>query len=123
MSELKAAAPNTPYYGDNLDILRRYAADESVDLIYSGLPFNPGAEDDGVPAEKDGTQPMLAEAADAGFFTTKSIAGTKHPRLQILTIEDLLAGRRIDVPAAQDIRSFKQAPKAKGRKADQPGLF
>ena len=26
---------NVLYYGDNLDILRRYVADESVDLIYS----------------------------------------------------------------------------------------
>jgi len=24
---------NTLYYGDNLDILRRYVADESVDLV------------------------------------------------------------------------------------------
>jgi len=27
---------NTLYYGDNLDILRRYIEDESVDLIYRG---------------------------------------------------------------------------------------
>ncbi|HEY8666869.1 MAG TPA: hypothetical protein VIL86_09400 [Tepidisphaeraceae bacterium] len=27
-------AENTLYYGDNLDILRRYVEDESVDLIY-----------------------------------------------------------------------------------------
>jgi hypothetical protein len=27
-------ADNTLYYGDNLDILRRYVEDESVDLIY-----------------------------------------------------------------------------------------
>ena len=25
---------NTLYYGDNLDILRRYIKDESVDLVY-----------------------------------------------------------------------------------------
>ena len=30
---------NTLYYGDNLDILRRYIADESVDLIYLDPPF------------------------------------------------------------------------------------
>jgi hypothetical protein len=47
----------------------------------------------------------------------------KHPRLQILTIEELLAGKRIDMPAAQDIRSFKQAPRAKGKKAEDAGLF
>lgn len=32
--------PNTLYYGDNLDILRRYIPDESVDLIYLDPPFN-----------------------------------------------------------------------------------
>ena len=31
---------NTLYYGDNLDILRRYIKDESVDLIYLDPPFN-----------------------------------------------------------------------------------
>jgi DNA modification methylase len=31
---------NTLYYGDNLDILRRYIASESVDLIYLDPPFN-----------------------------------------------------------------------------------
>lgn len=30
----------TLYYGDNLDILRRYVADESVDLVYLDPPFN-----------------------------------------------------------------------------------
>jgi site-specific DNA-methyltransferase (adenine-specific) len=31
---------NTLYYGDNLDVLRRYVADESVDLVYLDPPFN-----------------------------------------------------------------------------------
>jgi site-specific DNA-methyltransferase (adenine-specific) len=31
---------NALYYGDNLDILRRYIPDESVDLIYLDPPFN-----------------------------------------------------------------------------------
>lgn len=30
---------NTLYYGGNLDILRRYVRDESVDLVYLGRPF------------------------------------------------------------------------------------
>jgi len=36
----KPAAPNTLYYGDNLDILRRSVADDSIDLCYIGPPFN-----------------------------------------------------------------------------------
>jgi DNA modification methylase len=66
------------------------------------------------------TGPMKAEAAEAGQFQTKSVAGTRHPRLQILTIEDLLSGKKIDMPIAQDIRSFKQAPKA--TKAKKPSV-
>src|SRR5256714_41878 len=37
---MAAAAENTLYYGDNLNILRRYIKDESVDLIYLDPPFN-----------------------------------------------------------------------------------
>src|SRR4051812_19189573 len=31
---------NTLFYGDNLDILREYIANESVDLVYLDPPFN-----------------------------------------------------------------------------------
>ena len=30
----------TLYYGDNLDILKRYIMDETVDFIYLDPPFN-----------------------------------------------------------------------------------
>ena len=33
-------ATNVLYYGDNLDILRRYLADAAVDLVYLDAPFN-----------------------------------------------------------------------------------
>jgi site-specific DNA-methyltransferase (adenine-specific) len=33
-------ADNKLFYGDNLDVLRRYVRDESVDLIYLDPPFN-----------------------------------------------------------------------------------
>jgi site-specific DNA-methyltransferase (adenine-specific) len=34
--------PNLLYYGDNLDVLRRHVADESLDLVYFDL-FNSNA--------------------------------------------------------------------------------
>jgi 16S rRNA G966 N2-methylase RsmD len=34
---------NVLYYGDNLDVLRQYIPDESVDLIYLDPPFNSNA--------------------------------------------------------------------------------
>ncbi len=37
MTEL---ATDVLYYGDNLDILRRYLPDASVDLVYLDPPFN-----------------------------------------------------------------------------------
>ena len=37
---------NLLYYGDNLDILKRYVDDESVDLIYLDPPFNSNADYD-----------------------------------------------------------------------------
>jgi hypothetical protein len=69
------------------------------------------------------TAAMRKEAADASFWQTKSLAGSKHPRLQILTIQELLAGKRIDMPAQQEIRSFKQAPKATGKRREDAKLF
>src|SRR5258705_11672732 len=52
----KPSPPNTLYYGDNLDILRRYIDDESIDLIYLDPPFNSNADYNVLFAEKDGTQ-------------------------------------------------------------------
>ena len=31
---------NVLYYGDNLDILRRYIKDETIDLVYLDPPFD-----------------------------------------------------------------------------------
>jgi site-specific DNA-methyltransferase (adenine-specific) len=33
-------ATSVLYYGDNLDILRRYRPDAAVDLVYRDPPFN-----------------------------------------------------------------------------------
>lgn len=63
---------------------------------------------------EDPTKPMRTEAAGAGFYESAWGAGatTKHPRLQILTIEDLLGGKTIDAPPTRDLRTFKKAPRA-----------
>jgi len=54
---------------------------------------------------------MRREAAGAGYYD--SPWGTEHPRIQILTIAELLAGKKLDLPPSRDIRTFKKAPKAK----------
>ena len=64
------------------------------------------------------TSPMRREAASAGFY--KSPWG-KHPRIQLLTIEDLLGGKSIDYPQATDV-TFKKAQRVRSRPAEQKTL-
>ncbi len=47
---------NKLYYGDNLDVLRDYIADKSVDLIYLDPPFNSRQDYNVLFAEKDGSR-------------------------------------------------------------------
>lgn len=47
---------NKLYYGDNLDVLRRYVKDESVDLVYLDPPFNSRQDYNVLFAEKDGSR-------------------------------------------------------------------
>lgn len=49
-------APNILYYGDNLEILKRYIPDESVDLIYLDPPFKSDQNYNILYQEKDGAQ-------------------------------------------------------------------
>lgn len=50
------AEKNQLYYGDNLDVLRRYVRDESVDLVYLDPPFNSRQDYNVLFAEKDGSR-------------------------------------------------------------------
>lgn len=67
------------------------------------------------------TKPMRSEVATAGFYKTPY---GNHLRLQILTIEQLLTGARIDYPPqyAREDRTFKKAPKAVKTGPIQKGL-
>ena len=47
---------NTLYYGDNLDILRRYVRDETVDLVYLDPPFKSNQDYNVLFAEQNGTR-------------------------------------------------------------------
>ena len=44
------------YYGDNLDVLRRYVPDESVDLVYLDPPFNSAQDYNVLFQERDGAR-------------------------------------------------------------------
>ena len=57
------------------------------------------------------TKPMLKEAAEAGFY--KSSDGTGYPRLQILTIQQLLNGQQPQYPLHRRDATFKKAPRSR----------
>lgn len=64
---------------------------------------------------EDATRDMCRETASAGFY--KSPWG-QHPRLQILTIEELLNGKGIDYPHPTNV-TFKRAPRAETPEVEQ----
>jgi len=75
-------------------------------------------------ALEEPTKQMRTEAAAAGFYDSPGWK-KKYARLQLLTVAELLAGKRLDYPpSAQTNVTFKKAPRAKlGRAAEQPGLY
>ena len=67
------------------------------------------------------TQQMRSWAAGQGFYESP---WGKHPRLQLLTVGELLEGKRIDYPQTAGInRTYKQAPKARKVAEKIRGLF
>jgi hypothetical protein len=66
---------------------------------------------------------MLRETTEAGFYEAPSQWGSRHPRLQILTIKDLLDVARIDYPMHHPNVTFKHAPKHHGKKPEQGRLL
>jgi hypothetical protein len=67
------------------------------------------------------TKPMRAEAASAGFYES---SWGKHPRLQLLTVGELLEGKGIDYPRVSGANiTYKQAPRAVRKVAEKGDLF
>lgn len=101
---VKAGKLHANYVRDLRGVLEREKADMAV-LLSFGKP----------------TQPMRAEAASAGFYTSP---WGSHPRLQLLTVGELLEGKRIDYPQTAGVnRTYKQAPKARKVAERVQGLF
>jgi site-specific DNA-methyltransferase (adenine-specific) len=65
------------------------------------------------------TPEMTREAVSAGYYSSELWQKT-YPRIQILTIEDLLNGKEIDMPP--DYGTFKQAQKEKKAEGEQGKL-
>jgi hypothetical protein len=72
---------------------------------------------------QDPTPEMVKEAATAGFY--HSPWGTKHPKLQLLTAEQLLGGRGLSYPApGQTNVTLRKTERAqpKGEQQALPGI-
>jgi len=73
---------NTLYYGDNLDILRKYIPDESVDLIYLDPPFNSKADYNILFKEKTGKSSVAQIQAFSDFWHWDQNAEKTYVELQ-----------------------------------------
>ena len=62
---------------------------------------------------------MVTEAASAGFYESELWQKT-YPRIQILTIEEILAGKTIEMPPSYG--TFKRAQKIR-RVAEEQAKF
>ena len=68
------------------------------------------------------TRPMIEEAATAGFYEAEEL-GKKYPRLQILTIEDILDGKQAEYPRGAGRLTFQRAKRQGKKKREQPSLL
>ena len=68
------------------------------------------------------TAPMRTEAATAGFFAS-AFWGKKYPKVQLYTVEDLLAGKQIEMPPIRQVgATFRKAPRESRRLGNQQEL-
>ena len=65
------------------------------------------------------TRPMLQEAAAAGFYEPAHFPGHQFPRVQILTIEELLNGQVAQYPRFAPQATFRQAPRRRRKQGAQ----
>ena len=66
------------------------------------------------------TRPMRAEAVSAGFYEPEHFPDLRFPRLQILTIEELLAGKEAEYPRIAPAATFRRAPRRRPPPPNQP---
>ena len=73
--------PNSLYYGDNLDVLRRYVKDETVDLVYLDPPFNSNQDYNVLFGERNGPRAAAQIKAfeDTWTGTRRPPAPTRRP--------------------------------------------
>ena len=68
------------------------------------------------------TGPMQQDAISAGFYEPEYFPGQKFPRVQILTIEELLSGETAQYPRYAPQPTFRQAPRRRKSRGKQAGF-
>jgi len=72
---------------------------------------------------QEATSPMKTEAATAGFYES-TLWGRKYPKVQLFTVAELLAGKKVEMPPIRQVgATFKKAPKATEKQGDQQKLL
>ncbi|HVU14043.1 MAG TPA: DNA methyltransferase [Phototrophicaceae bacterium] len=66
------------------------------------------------------TKPMRDEALSAGYYRSEGW-NTTYPKVQILTVEELLHGKRVEMPQTRG--GFKQAERVNTSDSEQAPLF
>jgi adenine specific DNA methylase Mod len=101
-------ATNVLYYGDNLDILRRYLPDAVVDLVYLDPPFNSNRDDNVIFRDESGNATdaqLLAfedtwhwgPSAEATYATEIAFTATSHNAAtnSAMTLSDSMRAKAI----------------------------
>jgi hypothetical protein len=102
---VKAGKIQSPYVRDLVGVINREEAQIGVLISLN-----------------EATGPMRAEAASAGLYTSP-YDGRNYPRIQLLTVADLLDGRRIEMPAVNQTNvTHQRAPRAQGAPGNQGRL-
>ena len=68
------------------------------------------------------TRPMIQEATAAGIYTPEQFPDHHYPRVQILTVEDLLSGVQAEVPRYAHDPSQRRAPRRRRSQGSQGTL-
>lgn len=67
------------------------------------------------------TSHMVTEAVTAGFYES-AFWGKKYPKIQLLTVAELLAGKKIEMPPIRQVgATFKKAPRVVQEREDKQG--
>ncbi len=69
------------------------------------------------------TRPMEKEAVTAGFYEPEYFPGKQYPRIQILTVKELLEGKKLEYPKMLEATFKKAERKRKGKEPEQEKLI